>query len=655
METTTAGTTQSTIGSTMAVKTVVSTSSTPDVAFISSTPAFSPETSSSTSGSPSIVEKVNVKDLSSSLQHFGFVDYFVFVAMLVVCAFIGFYFGFIEKKKKKTKGQVSNNEKDAAGAAGIEERRGSEALDYLVGGRKMKVFPVALSLVASFVSGISLLGTSTEIYVYGTQYAFILITLAISGIISWYIFLPVFCNLQLTSTYEYFERRFDYRIRIFGSCLFVVMNILWQPICIYVPALTLNQVSGVSVHLIVPVTSLVCIVYTSVGGIKGVVWTDVIQCIVMVGAMIFVIIKGTADLGGLGVVLDRNDQYDRLVGPDMTLDPTVRMGVGALLIGGAFFKLQANCINQTAVQRFLTLPNMKAVRQALVLSMVGFLLVMGMCIYIGILAFAEYYHCDPITTGLARAKDQVIPLYVMQSAGSVPGVVGLFVAGVFSAALSSLSTALNSLSAVILKDFVEPYRSRPLTERQTAYVLRGVVLIFGLISMASVPVVEKLGMVMQLSSTVASITCGPLLGAFTVGMLLPFVNTKSLLTGISIATTFTGYVVVRAQIALATGQMSFPTKPVSVEECDYDFVLPANWNSTTSAVPKESGMHSVHEISFLWYTAIGSVGTILCSLVATLFFGKQDVREVKMELVAPVLHKYWYGDYKSVSSYDVDQ
>ncbi|KAH8310913.1 hypothetical protein KR044_003468 [Drosophila immigrans] len=266
----------------------------------------------------------------------------------------------------------------------------------------------------------------------------------------------------------------------------------------------------------------------------------------MVGAMAFVIVKGTLDLGGLSVVLERNRQYDRLVGPDMTFDPTVRMGVFALLVGGAFFKMQANCINQAAVQRFMTLPNIKAVKQTLVIALTGFIIVMAMCIYIGMLAFAEYYHCDPITTGvsgtiyifvynyfyilsalqLARAKDQVIPLYVMQSAGVIPGVVGLFVAGVFSAALSSLSTALNSLSAVVLKDFVEPYRSRPLTERQTAYVLRAVVIVFGLISMASVPIVQKLGMVMQLSSTVAAITCGPLLGAFSIGMLMPIVKTE---------------------------------------------------------------------------------------------------------------------------------
>ncbi|KAH8293444.1 hypothetical protein KR054_000582 [Drosophila jambulina] len=246
----------------------------------------------------------------------------------------------------------------------------------------------------------------------------------------------------------------------------------------------------------------------------------------MVGSMAIVIVKGTSDLGGLSVVLDHNRQYGRLVAPDMTFDPTVRMGVFALFIGGAFFKLQANGINQAIVQRYLTLPNNKAVKRALVLSLIGFMIVLLMCVYIGMLAFAEFYRCDPITTGLARAKDQVIPLYVVKSVGHIPGLVGLFVAGVFSAALSSLSTALNALSGVILTDFVEPFRKKPLTERQTGYVLRGVVIVFGLISMASVPIVQRLGLVMQLSSTVAAITCGPLLGAFSVGMLLPFVKTE---------------------------------------------------------------------------------------------------------------------------------
>lgn len=127
---------------------------------------------------------------------------------------------------------------------------------------------------------------------------------------------------------------------------------------------------------------------------------------------------------------------------------------------------------------------------------------------------------------LVRAKDQIIPLYVMEIAKTFPGIPGLFVSGVFSAALSSLSTCLNSLAGVMLKDFVEPYRSQPFSERQTAIFLRAMVLVFGFAAMAMVKVVEKLGMVMQLSATVNSIAIGPLLGIFTVGMTLPSVTTE---------------------------------------------------------------------------------------------------------------------------------
>lgn len=140
-----AQTIQSIISSTTAQETTTTTTaSTVSSAAVSSTIT----TTTTTTDRP---EKLSVSDLSHTLQHFGIVDYLVFIAMLAVCAVIGFYFGFIEKKqKRKQQGQqeVPTDEKDGAGAAGIEERRGSEALDYLVGGRKMKVFPVALSLVA---------------------------------------------------------------------------------------------------------------------------------------------------------------------------------------------------------------------------------------------------------------------------------------------------------------------------------------------------------------------------------------------------------------------------------------------------------------------------------------------------------------------------
>lgn len=112
----------------------------------------------------------------------------------------------------------------------------------------------------------------------------------------------------------------------------------------------------------------------------------------------------------------------------------------------------------------------------------------------------------------------------MQSLGDFPGLPGLFVAGVFSAALSSLSTGLNSMSAVVLEDFFKGFSNRPLSDRQTAFIMRGVVVVFGAICVGLVFVVEKLGAVLQLSMSLGAVSNGPLLGIFTMGVMIPWVE-----------------------------------------------------------------------------------------------------------------------------------
>ncbi|KAL6447759.1 hypothetical protein ACFW04_000123 [Cataglyphis niger] len=137
-----------------------------------------------------------VQEISESMQNFGTSDYTVFAVMLIACGFVGIYFGFVNK------------------SSGEDE--------YLVGGRNMKTFPVSLSLIASFISGISLLGTPTEVYVHGTSYLFIGCAVIFVGLVMSIVFLPVFHELKLTSTYEYLEKRFDKRIRLLGSILFAI-------------------------------------------------------------------------------------------------------------------------------------------------------------------------------------------------------------------------------------------------------------------------------------------------------------------------------------------------------------------------------------------------------------------------------------------------
>ncbi|XP_036675380.3 sodium-coupled monocarboxylate transporter 1 isoform X3 [Drosophila suzukii] len=598
-------------------------------------------------------QKLSVKDLSQALQHFGIVDYLVFIAMLAVCAVIGFYFGFIEKKQKKQK----LAKKDGGGAAGVEERRGSEALDYLVGGRQMKVFPVALSLVASFVSGISLLGTSTEIYVYGTQYAFILVTLAISGAISWYIFLPVFCNLQLTSTYEYFELRFNKSVRLLSSAFFTIANLIWLPIVIYVPALAFNQVTGINIHIVTPIVCLVCIFYTTAGGLKAVVWTDVIQTVIMIGAVIFVIIKGTLDVGGLGVVFQRNFDSGRIEWPELTFDPKVRMSMFALMVGYVGHNTYQFGCNQMITQRYMSLPGVKQMAHTSFVFIVGLTLLFTLCLYNGLLLFATYYDCDPLTTKLASAKDQLVPLLVIQSMSSFPGVPGLFVAGVFSAALSSLSTGMNSLSAVFLEDYIKPLAKEPLTEHQIGVTLRLCTVIIGVVSVALVFVVERMSShVLQLGISIGSVVQGPLLSLFTMGLLCPSINSKSAITGSLVAFLFMGWLSITAQIAINSGEIHSPEKPVSIEGCDYEFdrslVTPANVTLLGAETPSLSFAEQLYHISFLFYTVMGGTVGVIAGHLAGFIFGRNKAGDIEDDLLSPCIRRFQNSRYTSVNLHD---
>ncbi|XP_038208184.1 sodium-coupled monocarboxylate transporter 1-like isoform X1 [Zerene cesonia] len=522
----------------------------------------------------------NVADMVFKMQKFSWVDYIVFIFMLAISAFVGVYWGFFKK-------QTTQN-------------------DYLLGGRNMKVLPVSMSLVASFISGITLLGSPTEVYMYGTQYSYIIIGIFLMSIFMTQIYLPVFHELKMTSNYEYLSLRFDNKVRLFGSMLFVFAMIGWLPIVIYVPALAFNQVTGVNIHIITPIVCLVCIFYTSAGGLQAVVWTDVIQITVMLGAMALVAVKGTLDIGGFGVVWQRNMESGRIEAPNWDLNPTARHTIWNLVIGGVIYWLQANAVNQTMVQRYLALPTLRGAKWSVFLFCIGISILYCFCLYCGLLIYARFYDCDPLQTKLAKAKDQLLPLLVMDVLGDFPGLPGVFLAGIFSAALSSLSTSLNSMSAVVLEDFYKPFFKRKLSDRQTSWLLRVVVIIIGILCLALTFIVEKLGTILQLTMTLEAITMGPQLGVFTMGILMPWVDGMAALIGGITGLVSMAWWCLSAQLAIASGHITHPHKPLSVDGCVYNHTLDFNNMETVERVEVSPILH----VSYMWYTLSGCVITM---------------------------------------------
>lgn len=559
----------------------------------------------------------DIDDIIAKLQRFSWPDYGVFIAMFVICIMIGIYFGFMNRSLSES--------------------------DYLMGGRNMLILPIALSLVASFISGITLLGLPTEVYSYGVQYLYVSLGVIAMGVVMGVFYLPVFHQLNITSTYEYLESRFDRRLRMYGSVMFAIMNVAYLPIVIYVPALAFNQVTGVAVHTITPIVCIICIFYTSLGGIRAVVWTDVVQTVSMVGALILVAVKGSHDIGGAGVVLKSAWETNRIEGPDLSFNPTVRHTLWSQLIGGVFYWTQTNAVSQNMIQRYLALPTLRAARLALFIFCSGVLVMMALCGYNGLLIYATYKNCDPLTTKLAKARDQLLPLFVMDTLGDYPGLTGLFIAGVFSAALSSLSTCLNSMSAVVLEDFVKPFVKRPLSDEAINWIMRSVVVCMGALCVCLVYVVEHMGTVLQLTMSLEAITNGPLFGIFTIGIFMPWISGNSALTGGVVSVIAMSWISLKAQWAIASGAIKYQTKLITVDQCDYHFdrtglsMSPANMTDLNAAANE---IFPLYRISYMWFTCLGTLITIFIAILYSCLAGGHDTKSVDAELLTPCVRKY---------------
>ncbi|XP_070493998.1 sodium-coupled monocarboxylate transporter 1-like [Chironomus tepperi] len=570
---------------------------------------------------------IDVNSLTESLKYFGTADYAVFVAMLACSTLVGLYFGYKDhqtKRKNKKLGRQTN------------------ADDYLVGGRKMKVVPIALSLVASYASGITLLGTSTEIYLYGTQYCFFLLAIICSAFIIHFIVIPVFYELKITSTNEYLEARFNRKLRLMGSVSFLIAIILYLPIVIYVPALAFNQLTGINIHVITPISMFICIFYTSLGGIKAVVWTDVLQITLMYGTLLLIAIKGTSSIGGLGVLIERNIEGGRFDAPDFRLDPTLRHTFWTLTIGGSIWWTSINGTSQASIQRYLSVKNLKKSQMTHILFTIGVIVLISLCIYNGLLLFAMYHDCDPLKTKLAKAKDQLLPLLAMETLKDYPGLSGLFISGVFSAALSSASTVLNSMAAVVLYDFFNAFRSEPLSKRGTEWVMRGTVIIAGIIAVLLVYVVENLGAVLQLSMSIPAAVGGPLLGVFIIGIMLPWIGARATYYATICSCVATFWIIFKAQMEIMSKRFVFPAKDTSIDGCSYNFtsVLPI-----VDDVTEDEYKHDqIYHISYLYYILVGSMLVIVISVVFSLFMGFQDPRSVDRKLIAPFMRRHIHFD-----------
>uniref|UniRef100_A0A182TME0 Sodium-coupled monocarboxylate transporter 1 n=1 Tax=Anopheles melas TaxID=34690 RepID=A0A182TME0_9DIPT len=583
------------------------------------------------------------------LYQFSVVDYCMFGAMLILSAACGIYFGFFKRNKggdSETPESSSSDDESAhrtvtvaSGSKRTKTTFGSSTMDeYLLGSRKLKAFPVAMSLVAGYISGVTILGTPAEIYNFGTQYWLIVIPILLMGVAVCTVYLPVFCSLKLNSSYEYLELRFSSSVRSIASVMFVIDELLFLPMIIYVPALAFNQVTGFNLYVIGSIVCVVCIFYTLLGGIKAVVFTDAWQVVVMFISVVIVVIIGTIAIGGPDVIWDRSVEGGRIDFFNFNPSMYERQTFWAVLIGGFFYWTSFNSVNQTMVQRYMSLPNLKKAKLSIGMFTVGMGVFVSVCCYAGLLLYGKYFECDPTTVGLVTTDDQLFPHYVMESVGKLKGIPGLFIAGVFGAALSSLSVVLNSTSAVLLEDILKGlFRVNPSPFVANVFV-RGSVVVLGLAAMGCLFIIEKLGGILSVATSLSAIAAGTTCGIFTLGMLVPWSNTKGALFGGVSGALLSGWVSLGSQFAGAAGEIVPHKLPVSIDGCIEDLVT--NVTMVNPVYPDESGVFPLYRLSYHWITPIGVMTVLIVGTIVSFLTGPRDLRHIDPELISPVIHRF---------------
>nr|XP_042902818.1 sodium-coupled monocarboxylate transporter 1 [Parasteatoda tepidariorum] len=347
---------------------------------------------------------------TQSHRKFDLPDYGVCIAMLGVSAGIGVFYAISGRKQNTTK-------------------------EFLFGGKTMNVIPVGLSVLATFLSAITLLGLPAESYQFGIQYWLINISYCFMLPIVAHIYVPLFYKLQVSSVNEYLEKRYNKFIRTVCFVISTISQLLYIAFVIYAPSLVLSQVTGLHLWVCVSSIGIVCTFYTTIGGIKAVIWTDVFQIIIIFGALITIIVKGAIDVGGIDVVWSKAEAGGRTAILDFNPDPTVRHTFWSLTFGGFFTWLSIYAVNQAMVQRSLTIPTLPKAKAVIWMNLPGNILSVTLTLLVGLIIYVNYSTCDPIKTKQVSSPNQIFPLFVMDSLRDYPGLPGLFVSGIFSGAL----------------------------------------------------------------------------------------------------------------------------------------------------------------------------------------------------------------------------
>jgi SSS family solute:Na+ symporter len=435
-------------------------------------------------------------------------------------------------------------------------RRQTDTEKYFAGGRHVPTWALGMSVLATLISSATFLGYPGEGYatnwirvVNGFMVPIVLLVLI------WFI-VPCYRRVVRLSAYEYFEKRFGYFARLYGSAAFAMAHFTKMGTVLFLLALALHRMTGYNTYTIIVVLTLLTILYTVLGGIEAVVWCDVIQGfllvaggLICVGVLLFRPEGGPAEV--IGLAMKNNKMSFAPYDCDFT-----RLTFLVMVIWGAFYAIQKYGTDQTIIQRFLAAKSDKAAIKAALMGATLCVPVWVLFIFIGTCLWS-YYKITQLPLPAGIKPEGVFPYFIMTELP--PGITGLILAAVAAAAMSSLDSDMNCLAAVVVEDHYRRFRPDS-TETQRLNVGRIAVTGSGICAMLVAMWYIKAGgeTVIETIFALYAIFSGGIAGLFALGFFTTRANKEGLYVGIAACVLFTGWAVLTRQGYLDWGRFNFP-------------------------------------------------------------------------------------------------
>ncbi|MBI4559047.1 MAG: sodium/solute symporter [Candidatus Hydrogenedentes bacterium] len=327
--------------------------------------------------------------------------------------------------------------------------------DFFLGGRRVPWWAVGLSIFGTSLSSITYLSIPAKAY--ATDWVFILVNLGIllmAPCVVWF-YLPHYRRFTITTAYEYLERRFNRLTRIYGSLVFIIFQIGRISIVLYLPSMALSAATGLDVNTCILLMGILTTIYTALGGIEAVIWTDVVQCFVLLLGAVIVFLIVSADVeGGMPAVLSIAHDAGKFHTFNWTWDPTTT-AVWVAIVGNFFANAYPMTADQCIVQRYLTTATERGAARAIWTN--AWLTIPVSLIFFGLgTALFVFYKAHPERLDPTLRTDAILPLFIVQQLPG--GLAGLVIGGLFAAAMSTLDSSLNSVATVLITDFYRPLR-----------------------------------------------------------------------------------------------------------------------------------------------------------------------------------------------------